>query len=261
MTKIGIIGGSGIGNNLGVTNPQRQKVHTPYGAPSDLMTTGKIADKDVVVIARHGADHRLMPSDVNYRANIWAMKTLGVTHIIAATACGSLREEIEPGHMVFIDQFIDRTTKRAQTFYVGHAILHLPMSEPFCPNMRKVFIEQAKSLDLSFHEKGTTITIEGPRFSTKAESLLFKSWGADVINMTTVPEAVLAREAGICYAAIGLCSDYDCWHETKEPVSMQMILATMRKNAANLNKLIQQTVVQIYDQDCICKIEVDNLLS
>ena len=253
MVKVGIIGGSGLDDKLKLTDANRTKVHTPYGATSDLVITGRIKEVAVAVIARHGANHSIMPSLVNYRANIWALKELGVTHIIATTACGSLREEIEPGHLVFIDQFIDRTTKRAQTFYEGVKVCHIPMADPFCPNLRKILSETAERLKVAHHDKGTMVTIEGPRFSTKAESRMFGIWGGDVINMSTVPETVLSREVGICYASIAMCSDYDCWHETKETVSIEMILQTMAKNAANVNRLLQEVVPLIRDGDCECK--------
>lgn len=252
MAKVGIIGGSGLDDNLRMTDVDRMKIHTPYGATSDLIITGKIKGKDVAALARHGANHRIMPSLVNYRANIWAFKKLGVTHIIATTACGSLREEIRPGHLVFIDQFIDRTTKRAQTFYEGTEVCHIPMAEPFCANLRKMLSDTATRLNIPHHDKGTLVTIEGPRFSTKAESNMFRMWGGDVINMSTVPEAVLAREVGICYASIAMSTDYDCWHETKESVSIEMVLKTMRANAANVNLMLPEVVPLIRDWDCEC---------
>lgn len=253
MAKVGIIGGSGLDGNLRMTDVARIKIHTPYGATSDLMITGKINGKDVVALARHGANHRIMPSLVNYRANIWAFKELGVTHIIAATACGSLREEIKPGHLVFIDQFIDRTTRRIQTFYEGLKVCHIPMAEPFCANLRKMLSKTATRLNIPHHEKGTIVTIEGPRFSTKAESNMFRMWGGDVINMSTVPEAVLAREIGLCYASIAMSTDYDCWHETRESVSIEMVLNTMKANAANVNSLLHEVVPLVRDWDCECR--------
>lgn len=253
MTKIGIIGGSGIDDQLGLENVQKIKKHTPYGSPSDVLCIGKLNGREVVAIARHGDKHRIYPSSVNFRANIWALKDVGVTHIIAATACGSLREEIKPGHLVFIDQFIDRTTKRHQTFYEGHEVCHIPMAEPFCAKLRELLSTAGKKLQLPFHNKGTMITIEGPRFSTKAESKMFRQWGADVINMTTVPEVVLAREAGICYATIAMSTDFDCWHETEEPVTLDMILATMKKNADNVRLLLKEVIPLITFDQCSCK--------
>ena len=179
-----------------------------------------------------------------------------MTHILASTACGSLKEEVKPGDLVFIDQFIDRTTKRHQTFYEGQEVCHIPMGEPFCDKLRDLFAESADSLKISNHKKGTMITIEGPRFSTKAESNLFRSWGADVINMTTVPEAVLAREAGLCYASIAMATDYDCWHESEESVNVEMILAVMKKNADNVVKILLEVIPKIDWNDCQCQVAI-----
>ena len=258
MVKIGIIGGSGVDDPKIMPDAKKIKVHTPYGATSDLAAIGTVKGIPVVVIPRHGDAHRINPTNVNYRTNIWAMKELGVTHIIAPTACGSLREEIKPGDLVFIDQFIDRTTKRHQTFYEGTKVCHIPMAEPFCPKLRNALIETAKELNISHHKKGTMVTIEGPRFSTKAESNLFRSWGCDTINMTTVPEAVLAREAGICYQPVAMSTDYDCWHETEESVTIEMILKTMKGNAENVKKLLLSSIAKIKDWECSCKTAVDS---
>ncbi len=254
MVKIGIIGGSGIDDNLHLTEVKQTKLHTPYGATSDLVITGKLQGLDIVALPRHGADHRIMPSLVNYRANIWALRELGVTHVIATTACGSLREEIEPGHLVFIDQFIDRTTRRAQTFYEGMTVCHIPMAEPFCPQLRKLFSKVATELKIPHHDRGTVVTIEGPRFSTRAESRMFQMWGGDVINMSTVPEVVLAREAGLCYAVIAMSTDYDCWHESKESVTFELILKTMATNAANVLRMFPGVIRGIQDAaPCDCR--------
>lgn len=253
MVKVGIIGGSGLDDNLQLTQVKRTKAHTPYGAPSDLIITGQLQGRAVVALARHGANHRIMPGKVNYRANIWAFKEMGVTHVLATTACGSLREQIAPGHLVFVDQFIDRTTGRKQTFYEGQQVCHIPMSEPFCPTLRAVLAKAADKLKIPHHERGTVVTIEGPRFSTKAESRMFQAWGGDVINMSTVPEVVLAREAGLCYAAIAMSTDYDCWHESKEPVSIDLILQTMAGNAEKVNKLLPLAIAGITENACQCR--------
>ena len=256
MVKIGIIGGSGVDDPQIMPDAKKNKVHTPYGATSDLVVTGTIGGVDAVVIPRHGDSHRVYPTNVNYRANVWAMKELGVTHIIAPTACGSLREEIKPGDLIFIDQFIDRTTKRHQTFYEGHEVCHISMAEPFCPKARTLLISEAEKLKIPYHKKGTMVTIEGPRFSTKAESNLFRSWGCDTINMTTVPEAVLAREAGICYQPIAMATDYDCFLEDREPVTVQQILDVMHKNADNVKKLLKAIAPALSDWECDCKVEI-----
>ncbi|MBU4332775.1 S-methyl-5'-thioadenosine phosphorylase [Patescibacteria group bacterium] len=258
--KIGIIGGSGLENLDILQDKKEEKVNTPYGRTSDVVVTGRIGDPsassghfvDVVIIPRHGREHTIKPTDVNYRANIWAMKELGVTHILAPTACGSLKEEIKPGDFVILDQFIDRTTKREQTFYEGR-VCHIPMAEPFCPKLRELIYKTAQQLGIRSHKWGTIITIEGPRFSTKAESYIFRQWGADVVNMTTVPEVVLAREAGICYAAIAMATDYDCWREASEAVTIEMILETMKENAQNMKKLLVEVISKIDYIECGCR--------
>src|SRR3989344_3278892 len=254
--KIGIIGGSGLEDPKILKDAKEINVSTKFGSPSSSLTTGKINNVDVVILSRHGKKHTIMPSNVNYRANIMALKEQGCTHIIATTACGSLREEIKPGHFVFCDQFIDRTTKRASTFYDSDRVCHIPMAEPFCPKLRGILAETAKEMKMDYHKKGTVVTIEGPRFSTKAESHMFRNWGADVINMSTVPEAVLAREAGICYAIIAMSTDYDCWHETEDGVNIEMVLQTMRNNAENVKKLLVGVIPKIKHTECQCKEDI-----
>ena len=251
--KIGIIGGSGLGDPNLWENAKKVKVHTPYGAPSDLLTIGTFHGIDIVALPRHGASHTILPSLVNYRANMFAMKELGVSHIIAATACGSLREQIKPGDLVFIDQFIDRTTKREQSFYTGQTICHIPMADPFCEKIRTLFAAAALQNNISYHPRGTMVTIEGPRFSTRAESEMFRSWKCDVINMTTVPEVVLAREAGICYAAIAMSTDYDCWKTDEAHVTLDIVLKTMHDNAEKVKTILKSVIPQLCDWDCTCK--------
>ena len=258
--KIGIIGGSGLDDPDILKDAEKIKKHTPYGNVSDLITVGKIKNVDVVMIPRHGSKHEIGPGMVNYRANIWAMKELGVTHILAPTACGSLREEYEPGNFAFIDQFIDRTTKRKQSFYEGHEVCHIPMADPFCDKLRKILTKEAKSLGIKYHDKGTMVTIEGPRFSTRAESKLFRSWDADTINMTTVPEVVLAREAGICYASIAMVTDYDCFLEDRKPVTVEEIVKTMKVNAENVKKLLINVIPKIDFIECSCKEDIKGAL-
>ncbi len=248
--KIGIIGGSGLDDPKILRNYKEINVKTPYGNPSDKITVGKIGKVNVAILARHGKKHDIYPTAVNYQANIDAFRQLGATHIIATTAVGSLRENIRPGDFVLLDQFIDRTTKRKQTFYEKNRVCHIPMAEPFCNKLRNAVAESAGELKLGFHNKGTVVTIEGPRFSTKAESNMFRSWGADVINMSTVPEVVLAREAGICYLSIAMSTDYDCWRESEESVSVDLVLAVMKKNADNVKKLLIQSVPKIRYFEC-----------
>jgi len=250
--KIGVIGGSGLDDPKLMKDAKEKKVKTPYGSPSSPLTIGKISGVDVVILARHGKDHSIYPTGVNFRANIYALKKEGCTHILATTAVGSLREKIRPGDLVFVDQFIDFTKHRPLTFH-DEKVIHTPMSEPFCKDLRSLLISSAKELKLRHHPKGTVITIEGPRFSTKAESHMFRAWGADVINMSTVPEVILAREAGICYQTIAMSTDYDCWKEGEEPVTWDMILSIMSKNADNVKKLILKTIPKIKNTKCGCK--------
>jgi len=250
--KVAIIGGSGLDDPELMTDMEERQVETPYGQPSSPLITGTIDGVETVILARHGRDHSIYPTGVNYRANIYALKELGCTHILATTAVGSLREEIRPGDLVFPDQFIDFTKHRALTFY-DDKVVHTPMAEPFCRKLSTLLAESAAELKLGFHSKGTIVTIEGPRFSTKAESHMFRLLGADVINMSTVPEVVLAREKGICYQSIAMSTDYDCWKEDEEPVTWEMILATMKKNANNVKELLIKTLPKIeYDHSACC---------
>lgn len=252
MVKVGIIGGSGLDDPKILKNAKEVKFDTPYGPPTSMLTCGTIDGVDVIIIARHGKDHSIFPSRVNFRANIWALKEQGCTHILASTAVGSLREEIAPGHLVFPNQFIDHTRKRETTFFDEDVVVHTPMAEPFCQDLIDLLALSAGELNLTCHKNKTVITIEGPRFSTKAESHMFRSWNADVINMSTVPEVVLAREKKIHYAAIAMSTDYDCWHEEEEPVTWEMILATMKKNSGNVIKLFLTVIPRIKEYDDIC---------
>ncbi|XP_070330780.1 S-methyl-5'-thioadenosine phosphorylase-like [Odocoileus virginianus] len=248
--KIGVIGGTGLDDPEILEGRTENYVDTPFGKPSDALVLGKIKNVDCILLARHGRQHTIMSSKVNYQANIWALKEEGCTHVIVTTACGSLKEEIQPGDIIIIDQFIDRTTRRLQTFYDGNhscarGVCHIPMAEPFCPKTREVLIETAKKLGLRCHSKGTAITIEGPHFSFWAESIMFQTWGADVINMTTVPEVVLAKEVGICYASIAMATDYDCWKEHEEGVSVDRVLKTLKENANIAKSLLLTAIPQI----------------
>jgi 5'-methylthioadenosine phosphorylase len=251
--KVGIIGGSGMDDPRLMKEKKEKKVKTPYGNPTSPLTIGKISGVDVFIIARHGKKHSVYPTGVNYRANIHALKKEGCTHILATTAVGSLRDKIRPGDFVFIDQFIDFTKHRPLTFHVKK-VIHTPMAKPFCEGLRSIVCSSAKELKLRHHRKGTIVTIEGPRFSTIAESHMFRKLGADVINMSTVPEVILAREVGICYQSIAMSTDYDCWKEGEEPVTWEMILSIMNKNSANVKKLILKTITKIKTNkiDCEC---------
>jgi 5'-methylthioadenosine phosphorylase len=250
--KVGIIGGTGLDDPEIIEDRVEKDIDTPYGKPSSFLTMGTIEETDVVVLSRHGKNHSIYPSAVNYRANIYALKQKGCTHIIASTAVGSLREEIKPGDIVFPDQFIDFTKKRDLTFFDKGRVVHTSMSEPFCINLRNVLIKKASELNYSHHKKGTVITIEGPRFSTKAESHMFRGFGADIINMSTVPEVILARELGICYQGIAMSTDYDCWKEGEEPVTWEMIVAIMNKTADKVKNLILKTLpdIKYFNDSC-----------
>ncbi|MBW2983971.1 S-methyl-5'-thioadenosine phosphorylase [Candidatus Woesearchaeota archaeon] len=261
MVKIGIIGGSGLEDPKILKEAKEIEVNTPYGKPSSPLTIGKIEGIDVVLLSRHGKKHQIMPTNVPNQANIHALKEQGCTHILASSAAGSLRGEIKPGDFVIVDQFIDRTTKRKSTFYEKDHVCHIPTAEPFCDYLRGLLSDSCKELDLRCHGKGAVITIEGPRFSTKAESHMFRSWKADVINMSTVPECVLAREAGLCYAVVVMSTDYDCWHETEEHVDIQMVLKTFKQNAENVVKLFTKTIPKIKENpDCMCRQSIKTAL-
>jgi 5'-methylthioadenosine phosphorylase len=248
MVKIGIIGGSGLDNPDILKNAKDIKVETKYGKPSSPLKLGKISNVEVVLIARHGREHTIPPTQVNYRANIQALKDQGCTHILATTACGSLKEEIGRGDLVILDQFIDFTRLRKLSFFEEFApgdAKHTAMSHPYSDELRNHLIETAKELNLKHHEKGTVVTIEGPRFSTRAESEMFRKWGADVINMSIATETILANEAGIPYAAVAMSTDYDCWKEDEAPVTWNEILEIFGKNVKNVIDLIINVVKKI----------------
>lgn len=243
--KVAIIGGSGLENPDILKNPKEIRVETPYGNPSSTFKTGQIEGIDVAILSRHGRNHEIPPSQVNNRANIWAIRELGCTHILATTACGSLREEIRRGDLVILDQFIDFTRHREVTFHEKFEdgnLLHAPMADPFDAGLRQKLIDTAGKLNLSFHHKGTVITIEGPRFSTRAESKMFRLWGADVINMSVAPESILANEIGIPCAAVALSTDYDCWKTDEAPVTWEEVLKVFNQNVKNVIQLLQQTI-------------------
>jgi len=259
MVKIGIIGGSGLDDPKIIKDAKEIVVSTPYGKPSSALTIGKIKGVDVVILARHGKKHEIMPTNVPNQANIHALKEQGCTHILATSACGSLKEEIKPGDFVLVDQFIDRTTKRKSTFYEKDHVCHIPMGEPFCDYLRDLIKKTADELNYPTHEKGTVVTVEGPRFGTKAESNLFRQWKADVVNMSTVPECVLAREAGICYAVIAMSTDYDCWKE--QVVNIGDVLKVFKENAEKVKNLIIKTIPKIKDNlECRCRNDIKTAL-
>lgn len=247
--KIGIIGGSGLDDPDILDDREEKEVVTEFGKPSDALIIGKIKGIDCVLLARHGRAHHLTPSNVNYRANIMALVNEGCTHLLVSQACGSLQQEYVPGEIAFVDQYIDRTTNREKSFYDGvtqgfKRVCHMPMGKPFCEETRQILISCAQDLELDYHDKATMVVVEGPQFSTSAESKLFKSWGGDLINMTLVPEVILAKEAGLSYASTALITDYDSWKET-DHASVEKIMAVMKKNADIFKKLIIQAIPKI----------------
>ncbi|KAK9884239.1 hypothetical protein WA026_005189 [Henosepilachna vigintioctopunctata] len=254
LIKVGIIGGTGLDNPDILKNREEKQVTTPFGDPSDKLILGEISGVPCVLLARHGRLHNLLPGDVNYRANIWALKQEGCTQIIVTTATGSLREDYKPGDLVILDNFIDRTHGRKQTFYDGSCpelkgFCHIPMEPAYCAKLRNLIISTASNINIFCHPVGTIMAIDGPRFSSRAESLMFRQWGADVISMTTCPEVVLAKEAGISYAAIALVTDYDCWRPNTEHVSHDLVLKNFQKNVVKLISLISATIEQMPKED------------
>ena len=246
--KIGIIGGSGLYKMEALKDIQEVKLSTPFGDPSDALIVGEIEGATVAFLARHGRGHHLLPSELPFRANIHAMKQLGVEYIISASAVGSLIEEAKPLDMVIPDQFIDRTKNRESTFFGEGLVAHIAFGDPVCPNLASVLADAVESLDLSesdLHRGGTYVCMEGPAFSTKAESHLYRSWGATVIGMTNLTEAKLAREAEIAYATLALVTDYDCWHNDHDSVTVEMIIDNLQKNAVNAQLVITETVKRL----------------
>jgi 5'-methylthioadenosine phosphorylase len=243
--KIGIIGGSGLDNPELFKDSQDVSVNTPWGKPSADLKIGKIEGVDVALLGRHGREHTIPPTQVNYRANIQALKDVGCTHILATTAVGSLREEIGRGHLVILDQFIDFTKQRKMTFHESfkpHEPIHTPMAEPFNSQLRNILINVCSEQKITFHQTGTVVTIEGPRFSTRAESKMFRLMGADIINMSVATEAALANEIDIPYAAIAMSTDYDCWKEDEEPVSWDAIIEVFKGNADKVTRLLLSAI-------------------
>ncbi len=252
MVKLGIICGTGFSEGLFEEREEIQ-VKTPYGKTTSPLIKGKIEGVESYVIMRHGKGHIYNPTNVNYKANIDALKKVGCTHILAITAVGSLRRYIKIGDIVFPNQLIDRTTKRDQTFYTGKKVCHISVAEPFCSKLRKLLSDVAEKLRIRYHKKATLLVIEGPRFNTRAESILYRKQGCDIINMTTVPEAVLAREAAMCYQPIAAVTDYDSFLRRKKPVSTEDVLKRMKKNVEKVQKIIKNAVKKIEDWDCYCK--------
>lgn len=246
--KIGIIGGSGLYQMPALTDVEEYEISTPFGNPSDALLVGQLAGVPVAFLARHGRHHHLLPTELPARANIYALKTLGVQYIISVSAVGSLQAEVKPLDLVVVDQFLDRTRNRISTFFGEGIVAHITFEQPVCPALAQVLIDAIRELnlpDVTLHPRGTYVCMEGPAFSTRAESELYRSWGATVIGMTNLPEAKLAREAEIAYATLALATDYDCWHPEHASVSVEMVVNNLRKNVTNAQAVIQTAVAKI----------------
>jgi 5'-methylthioadenosine phosphorylase len=251
--KIGIIGGSGLYAMAELTDRREIAIETPFGPPSDPFILGKLGGRDVAFLARHGKGHRIMPSELNFRANIYAMKLLGVERILSASAVGSLKDGLAPLSILLPDQFIDRTRGRASTFFGNGLAAHVAFADPVCPDLLDQVHRSAAKAGIPAIRGGTYVCMEGPAFSTKAESFLYRSWGADVIGMTNLQEAKLAREAEICYITLALVTDYDCWHDSHASVTVDMIVGNLKENSRNAQAIILQTVRDLAeDRKCGC---------
>ncbi len=253
MLTIGIIGGSGLYAMDGLTDAREIEVETPFGPPSDVIVSGRLGAARLLFLPRHGRGHRLQPSELPFRANIWALKQLGAERVIAVSAVGSLREAIKPGDLVVPDQFIDRTSQRPSTFFGKGLVAHVSLADPFCQPLAQTLADAAAAEGAQVHRGGTYLCIEGPQFSTRAESHLYRSWGAHVIGMTNLQEAKLAREAEICFATLALATDYDCWNQQAGDVEIEQVLAVLKQNALLAQKTIQRAVASLGEsRSCAC---------
>jgi 5'-methylthioadenosine phosphorylase len=258
---LGIIGGSGLYDLPGLGSVRREKVRTPFGDPSDEIVLGRLGEEQVAFIARHGAGHRLSPSEVPYRANLHALKQLGVTRVVSVSAVGSMKDAIAPGHLVLPTQYIDRTVARQRTFFGDGIVAHVAFADPVCPQLHEHLNGACFAAGATVHSGGTYLCIEGPQFSTRAESHLYRSWSVDVIGMTALPEAKLAREAELCYATVALATDYDCWHSGHDAVTVAQVIETMHKNVALAREVIRNAVLglgRIRERTCACGHALDS---
>ncbi|MHB8482220.1 MAG: S-methyl-5'-thioadenosine phosphorylase [Nitrospiria bacterium] len=259
--KIGVIGGSGLYEMEGLTGIRKVTVKTPFGAPSGPFITGILERHPVAFLSRHGMGHKLLPSEINYCANIYGMKTLGVERIISVSAVGSMKEHIRPGHLVIPDQFYDHTRHRKSTFFGDGIVAHVSFAHPVCPELAAHLFQAGEEIRSTVHRGGTYLCMEGPQFSTRAESDIYRSWGVDVIGMTNVTEAKLAREAEICYSTIALATDYDCWHEEEESVNVENVLKILSQNVLMSKKLIKQAVPKLGEErKCSCSIALKDAI-
>lgn len=262
MSKIGIIGGSGLYEIEGLKNSRWVKVETPFGEPSDEYMLAELSGREVVFLPRHGRGHRIMPTELNYPANIYGMKKLGVEMVISLSAVGSFKEELKPLDILVPDQYVDRTNQARKTTFFGNGIVaHISLAKPTCPVLAEALYETGKSLGLRMHRAGTYLNMEGPAFSTKAESGLYKSWGMDVIGMTNMPEARCAREAEICYATLAMVTDYDCWHQQADEVDIEMVIQNLLKNADNAKRILKEVLPKLpLKRECICATALKNAI-
>ncbi len=261
MKTIGVIGGSGLYDMPGLHQVERRRLATPFGQPSDEYVCGELGGVRLIFLPRHGRGHCLLPSELNYRANIYGMKKLGADWIIGVGAVGSLREQIEPGHLVVPDQLIDRTFRRPSTFFGNGVVAHVAFADPFCSVLGKALTAAAQATGATVHPRGTYICMEGPQFSTRAESHLYRQWGADIIGMTNLQEAKLAREAEICFATLALATDYDCWHETEADVVIGDILKILTDNVLKAQRVIAATVAQLPEtRSCACATALEHAI-
>ncbi|MDH4099649.1 MAG: S-methyl-5'-thioadenosine phosphorylase [Nitrospirota bacterium] len=251
--RIGIIGGSGLYEMEGLSGVRSVRVETPFGDPSDEIVLGELGGIGLAFLPRHGRGHRILPSEINFRANIYALKKLGVERIISVSAVGSMREKIEPGHIVIPDQFYDQTKKRSSTFFGDGIVAHVSMADPVCGHVAKALAAAGREVGAVIHEGGVYLCIEGPQFSTRGESLIYRQWGVDIIGMTNVTEAKLAREAEICYATVALSTDYDCWHESEEDVTVEAVIKIIQQNVETARRIIRAAVPVIAgERTCGC---------
>ncbi len=251
--RVAIIGGSGLYQMDGLTGVKEVSPDTPFGRPSDAIILGELSGVPVAFLPRHGRGHRISPTELPVRANIYALKALGVERVISVSAVGSLKEEVHPLDLVVPDQLIDRTRQRASTFFGDGLVAHISFADPFCPDLSAVLANTATEVGTTVHRGGTYVVMEGPAFSTRAESIMYRSWGASVIGMTALPEAKLAREAEMCYAILACATDYDCWHEAEEAVSVEMVIANLSKNATTSKEIISQLLTRLSpERDCDC---------
>lgn len=259
LAEIGIIGGSGLYEMDGLSDVRSVRVETPFGDPSDEVILGSLSGRRLAFLPRHGKGHRLLPSEINFRANIYALKKLGVERILSVSAVGSMKEEIAPGHIVIPDQFVDLTRRRVSTFFGSGVVGHAALGDPVCPETAGVLAESGRAVGATVHPKGTYVCIEGPQFSTRAESNIYRGWGVDVIGMTNATEAKLAREAEICYATIALATDYDCWHEEHDDVTVDAVLKIMKQNVETARRILVKAVSSLpSSRGCSCGAALQN---